>query len=258
MKTIEIIRKATADKKFSSDTRNCLRQILQSGFARTGKYQGRGRYAKAVNNTEDVCSALRTLRIAHATGNDAPRGGVMGCFVILTSEAVMKEIGKTAAYKQLRRMAGLRCGDIEWKYQKPKGYTRDELVARAEQELSFVNAEDEKDEDGRYWLNCYHGCGTYELAVKDGRIAASLHQGFHPTLPRGKNRIAPTREEWIAVLSEVVAAHIGEGFHWVKADGSGTYFYLRNDENIKLLSKVKEYDVPDMVNGGGHHNIEIR
>lgn len=255
MKTIEILRNAASDNSISSSSivRSYIRHLAQNGYVHTGYYQGHGRRSKAIDKTDDVVRILRSLHIAHATGNDAPRGGVTGNFVIITSEAVMKEIGKSIEYKALAQVAGR-----EWKYVKPTAYTHDELVARAEKELSFTSKEDENDEDGRYWLNCYHGCGTYELAILNGRIAASLYYGFHPTLPRGENRIAPSREEWIAVLSEVVTAHIGEGWQWAKADGSGTYFYLRNEEDAELMSEVKEYDVPDMMHGGLHHNVEIR
>lgn len=253
MKTIEILRNAATNSSFSNSTRSFLQLLSQQGYAHTGYYQGSGRHTKAIDKTNEVVSALRSLRIAHAQGNDAPRGGVSGNFVIITSEAVMKEIGKSDEYKKLNKIAG-----SEWKYVKQTPYTHEELISRAMKELSFVNKEDENDVEGRYWLNAYHGCGTYELVIKNGRIAASLYCGFHPTIPQGKNRISPTREEWIAALAEVVTSRIGEGWQWVKADGSGTYFFLRNMEDAELLDEVKWYDVPDMMNGGLHRNIEIR
>lgn len=253
MKTIEILRNAAMSNNFSKNTRSYLQQLSQCGYVRTGYYQGSGRHTRAIDDTNMVVNALRTLHIAHAQGNDAPRGGVSGNYVIITSEAVMKEIGKTGNWQTLRKNAGR-----EWKYIKQHPYTHAELLAHAESRLSWVNKEDENDEDGRYWISAYHGCGVYELVIKDGRIAASLAEGFHWTRPTADNRITPTREEWIAALSEVVTAHIGTGFHWAKADGSGTYFYLRDEEDAELLQNVREYDVPDMMHGGLHHNIEIR
>lgn len=217
MKTTEILNSAN----FNKNTRSYLQQLAQSGYVRTGHYQGSGRHTRAIDDTESVCSALRSLRIAHAQGNDAPRGGVSGKYVVLTSETVMKEIGKTETYRTLRKNAGR-----EWKYIKQHAYTHAELIAHAENRLSWVKKEDEQDADGRYWLNAYHGCGVYELVIKDGRIAASLAEGFHWTRPQSDNRITPTSEEWIAALAEVVTARIGEGWTWANAEGSGTYFYF--------------------------------
>lgn len=252
MKAIEILRNAANDDK-NRNIRIYLQRLLQDGFVRTGYYKGRGRHTRAVDDTYDVVCLLQYLHIAHAQGNDAPRGGVTGNFVIITSQAIMKEIGKSAAYKAMLKEAGR-----EWRYIKQHPYSHDELIARAEEEVSFIDPTDEQDEEGRYWMNTYHGCGVYELAIKDGRIAASVYGGFHPTRPHAANRITPSREEWVKVLNEVVTAHIGEGWKWAKADGSGTYFYLRDEDDAELFSNVKEYDVPDMMLGGLHHNIEIR
>lgn len=253
MKTIEILRNASTSNDFSKNTRSYLLQLAQNGYCRTGYYQGSGRHTRAIDDTSMVINALRTLHISHAQGNDAPRGGVSGNYVVLTSEAMMKEIGKTSTYRTLRKNAG-----GEWKYIKKHAYNHDELLNHAEKKLSWCNPEDENDEDGRYWLNAYHGCGVYELVIKDGRIAASLPEGFHWTCPQAADRISPSREEWKAILAEVINARIGEGWTWAKADGSGTYFYLRNEEDAELLNNVREYDVPDLQYGGLHHNVEIR
>lgn len=252
MKSIEILRNAAMSNNFMKSTRNYLQQLAQDGYARTGHYEGNGRYSRAIDDTQNVCNALRSLHISYAVGNDAPRGGVNGNYVVIISDAIMNAIGKTDVYRKLRKSAGR-----EWKYVKKHAYTHAELLQLAEERLSFVAKEDEQDEEGRYWLNVYHGCGVYELVIKDGRIAASLPEGFHWTIPTANDRISPSREEWISVLAEVVNARIGEGWKWAKADGSGTYFYLRDEEDIELLQDVKEYDVPDIQHGGLHHNIEI-
>lgn len=57
-------------------------------------------------------------------------------------------------------------------------------------------------------------------------------------------------------LTAAIAENVTGEYRLLKADGSGTYFYLRNQEDAQYLS-VKEYDVPS-VQGGIHHNIEVK
>ena len=57
-------------------------------------------------------------------------------------------------------------------------------------------------------------------------------------------------------LTAAIAEKVTGEYHLIKADGSCTYFYLRNHEDAQYLS-VKEYDVPS-VYGGIHHNIEAK
>lgn len=122
----------------------------------------------------------------------------------------------------------------------------------ARKEIAWCNDEDEHDEHGRYWLSAYRGAITYRLIVKDGRIRGSIPGGFH----NSHKPIGVCQQAWENALRTAVEEVIGTGFVLPKADGSGTYFYLRNSEDTHLL-RTKEYDVPDLNTGGIHHNIEI-
>ena len=111
-------------------------------------------------------------------------------------------------------------------------------------------------EDARYWLNCYHGCGVYRLIIKEGKIVASIYGGLYNNRPEGVDA-----QMWVDCIVKYAKQLFGEGdLHIVKADGSGTYFYLRNEEDMELL-KTKQYVVP-APNGDGnmgysHLNTEI-
>lgn len=119
--------------------------------------------------------------------------------------------------------------------------------------ISWCDPKDIQDENGRYWLNAYHGCGVYRLIVKDGRIQGSIMDGLHGSCPYQVDV-----NEWIKTLTEVITEHLkSSDFKLLKADGSGTYFYLRYSDDAQYLNDVREYDVPS-VYGGTHHNIEIR
>lgn len=121
----------------------------------------------------------------------------------------------------------------------------------AREAISWCKPEDENDEDGRYWLSAYHGAQTYRLIVKDSKIQGSIPGGFHDS-----RRCRCSDEAWKQALIAAVEEKIGTGYQLLKADGSGTYFYLRNQEDAKYL-EVKEYDVPS-ARGGYHHNIEVK
>lgn len=119
--------------------------------------------------------------------------------------------------------------------------------------ISWCDPKDIQDENGRYWLNAYNGCGVYRLIVKDGRIQGSIMDGLHGSCPYQVDV-----NEWIKTLTEVITEHLkSSDFKLLKADGSGTYFYLRYSDDAQYLNDVREYDVPS-VYGGTHHNIEIR
>lgn len=131
--------------------------------------------------------------------------------------------------------------------------TKEMVRESAEKAISWVTEAWKDDKDGRYWLDAYHGCGVYQLIIKNGRIVGSIYDGFYGSRPYFRDYEEVTRQEWIDALTEVISEKIGE-FTFAKADGSGTYFYLREPmEGVQ----VKEYDVPS-VHGGYHHNIEIR
>lgn len=69
-----------------------LSYILRKGFVHTGYYQGSGRHSKAVDLTAIISLILEGKVIAHETGNDAPRGGVSGNYVKVTSPSFLKEV----------------------------------------------------------------------------------------------------------------------------------------------------------------------
>jgi hypothetical protein len=121
----------------------------------------------------------------------------------------------------------------------------------AREAIAWCKPEDENDENGRYWLSAYRGAQTYRLIVKDGKILGSIPGGFH-----GSRRIIGVCDEaWRLALLAAVEEKTGTDYHLPKADGSGTYFYLRNREDAEFL-KTREYDVPS-AQGSTHHNIEI-
>lgn len=108
--------------------------------------------------------------------------------------------------------------------------------------------------DDRYWINAYRGCGVYRLAIRDRMIVATVYEGFYDSTPL---HVDP--KVWKDAVIAYVKERCGEVV-WVKADGSGTYFFLRDAQDAKLI-KVKEYDVPSPCGIGNkgryHHNIEI-
>ena len=127
----------------------------------------------------------------------------------------------------------------------------DALKDYASKEIAWCKPEDEQDENGRYWLGAYRGCGKYRLIVKDGKIIGSIPNG------REKCPFSLDYMTWTTALENAVAEKVTGEYHLLPAEGSGTYFYLCNDEDKQYL-QTKEYDVPDMENGGLHHNIEVR
>lgn len=121
----------------------------------------------------------------------------------------------------------------------------------ARNEIAWCKPEDEQDKDGRYWLSAYRGAIVYRLIVKNGRIIGSIPGGFHDS-HKPKN---VCQEAWEKALKSAIEEKIGTGYALPKADGSGTYFYLRHSEDSYLLH-TKQYDVPS-AKGGFHHNIEV-
>lgn len=125
------------------------------------------------------------------------------------------------------------------------------LMADAREAVRWCRKEDENDTEGRYWLNAYVGCEVYRLIVQNGRIVGSIPGGFYNSRPLHSNV-----EAWREALKLAIAEKVTGEYRLIKADGSGTYFYLRNHEDSQYLS-VKEYDVP-IVRGGTHHNVEVK
>ena len=125
------------------------------------------------------------------------------------------------------------------------------LMPAARKAVRWCSPEDEKDPDGRYWLNAYAGCEVYRLIVQNGRIVGSIPGGYHNSRPLHSNI-----EAWMQALTAAISEKVTGEFRLLKADGSGTHFYLRNHEDAQYIS-VNEYDVPS-VYGGIHHNIEVK
>ena len=68
--------------------KNSLIQLSRTGITRTGKNQNK----KNRVWTKDVCSVLQASKIPFISGNDAPRGGVTGEYVRLTSKSQLYQI----------------------------------------------------------------------------------------------------------------------------------------------------------------------
>lgn len=128
------------------------------------------------------------------------------------------------------------------------------LEDEAKKVISWCNPEDENDEEGRYWLSAYHGAGVYRLIIKNKKIQGAIYGGFHDC-DRSVKSMACSDEAFVKALEKVVSDKIGTGFHFIKADGSGTLFFLRYAEDEQFL-ETKEYDVPSAT-GLLHRNIEI-
>ena len=125
------------------------------------------------------------------------------------------------------------------------------LMNAAREAVRWCRQEDENDPDGRYWLNAYAGVEVYRLIVQNGRIVGSIPGGYHNSRP-----INSSADAWMQALTAAISEKVTGEYRLIKADGSGTYFYLRNQEDAQYLS-VNEYDVPS-VHGGIHHNIEVK
>lgn len=126
-----------------------------------------------------------------------------------------------------------------------------QLMDAAREAIRWCRQEDENDPDGRYWLNAYAGAEVYRLIVQNGRIVGSIPGGYHNSRP-----LNSSADAWMQELTAAIAEKVTGEYRLLKADGSGTYFYLRNQDDAKYLA-VKEYDVPS-VNGVTHHNIEVK
>ena len=114
--------------------------------------------------------------------------------------------------------------------------------------------DDGLDEKGRYWLAAYTGAIVYRLIIQNGKIMGSIPGGFHESMPMNV-----LFEAWMEALNNNIREKIGDDYHLVKADGSGTYFYVRSIEDLKFFdaTNLNVYDVPS-ADGGVHTNFEIR
>lgn len=119
--------------------------------------------------------------------------------------------------------------------------------------------------DERYWLNGYFGCGVYRLFFVTGKVAATLKGGYGQSIPY--NRFYQfSYGAWVQFVNGYVKSKLSNNVVSAKADGSGTYFYLREeafaigDDNFLLSEsqsiETNNYTVPN-VNGGMHLNLEV-
>lgn len=127
------------------------------------------------------------------------------------------------------------------------------LLDEAEKVIFWCN--ENNDENGRYWLSAYQGVGVYRLVVANKRIKGAIYGGFHECNCGIKSALAGYLVLKAAIY-KVIEQHLGtRDFQLLKADGSGTHFYLRNNEDAVFLD-TKEYDVPS-ASEILHHNIEV-
>lgn len=124
------------------------------------------------------------------------------------------------------------------------------LMPAAREAVRWCRKEDEQDPEGRYWLSAYAGAEVYRLIVQDRRILGSIPGGYHDSRP-----LNSSIEAWMQALTAAIEEKVTGEYRLIKADGSGTYFFIRNQEDSQYLF-VKEYDVPS-IHGGFYHNIEV-
>ena len=125
------------------------------------------------------------------------------------------------------------------------------VLPYARQAVCWCDPKDQTDKDGRYWLSVYSGAGVYMLVVQHGKIVGAIYGGLH-----GSRTCICSFKSWELSLNSAIKERIGEEYRLLKADGSGTYFYLRNAEDSQYL-ETKSYQVPS-VNGGFHLNVEVK
>lgn len=113
-----------------------------------------------------------------------------------------------------------------------------EVIDDARKFIAWCNPIDANDADGRYWLKTYHGAGPYRLIVSTGKIVGAIEGGFH-----GSNNGKVSVSSWAEALIRAAREKYAD-CRLVKANGSGTYFYLCYDEHKELFANVKEYYVP--------------
>ena len=129
-------------------------------------------------------------------------------------------------------------------------------MEEAEKAISWCDPKDEMDEDGRYWLSIYKGAGTYRLIISEQKIVGGIYGGFHDC-NRSYKSMALGSLSFEKAVFKVVKKKLGtDNFKILKANGSGTYFFLKNVEDSEYI-KTKEYMVPSAT-GGLHLNMEIK
>jgi len=125
------------------------------------------------------------------------------------------------------------------------------VLPSARESVRWCDPKDSEDKDGRYWLNAYSGAGVYRLIVQNGKILGAIYGGLHDS-----RCVICSQEAWVLALRKAIEERVQGEYQLLKADGSGTYFYLRNAEDSQYL-ETKSYQVPS-VNGGFHLNVEVK
>lgn len=85
--------------------------------------------------------------------------------------------------------------------------------------------EDEKDNDGRYWLSANRGSNSNIIIVKDGRIVGSIPGGYSRSIQNNEPYNC-TMKEWIEALNFAIQEKVKGKYHLINVDDSGTYFHL--------------------------------
>jgi hypothetical protein len=213
--------------------------ILKAGGAfQYGTYHGSGRWTKA--HYASIPSHIEGFDLV--TLNNAPRGGCTGAYVAATRPG--DKTHERAEYiRQFRK---------EWrdKVYIVRANLPGNIRKAIEDAVQFVADFPEPENDNRYYIGVYHGCGVYRLIIQTGKIIGSIYGGYHDSCPYG---VDP--QKWYDAICDYIKERVTGQYTIVKADGSGCQFFLRDSEDSELLA-VKEYDVPAYP-CGIHHNIQI-
>jgi hypothetical protein len=173
--------------------------------------------------------------------NDAPRGGKTGNYIAAT-----KAGDKT--YERLefvKRWRYLHRDKIRKNWNNSDAGLRHWLAIS----VDIISELPAPKPDQPYYINGYHGCGVYRVAVQNGKIVATLHGGYHNSCPWGVDSFT-----WKVAVLNYLKEKLDNDFEIVKADGSGCTFFLREPlEDVE----VKEYNVPSIYPPYVHHNIEV-
>lgn len=125
------------------------------------------------------------------------------------------------------------------------------VLPDAREAIRWCNPDDQNDKDGRYWISAYSGAGVYRLIVQDGNIVGTIYGGLHDS-----RRVICSIESWIRALHAAIEERVKGEYQLLKADGSGTCFYLREADDEKYIY-VESYLVPG-IDGNSHLNMEIK
>lgn len=244
-------------------------------------------YQGNFNKNYDILSNGGAVRITHVVGsgkwssyytcqfphsvsgydivvmNDAPRGGQLGNYVAATkfgdktierAEFVkrFRKIWKTKLEREfcnsnefIKRAAKEAVNIVGRRMFENYGLTEEQFLKSTYNDGTGLKGFHAQQDDG------YRGCGVYRVAIKDGKIVATVYGGYHNSCP-----YLVDIQKWIPAIS----AELSQYGEVVKADGSCCSFFLREIPITESI-QVKEYDVPAPYGNGNlgfmHHNIEV-